>query len=316
VYHPIELLHEWATRYNVASSEPLDASVVLEPWCGAAHEASLGERAAPPVIPSVASAPDLLVVVMTYSRPDACSQVLTRLGQAVERRGQRARTAIVVFRDACDRDYSQVQQQMPAVGDTTLWLDAGRRLGKQEFWRSYQAAMYLAQRWQPARTLFLHDDVDFGADLLDDADAIWQATSDDPLRRVLYLMSSSKDEENGRWVQFSRRDLPEKACRLTNWFDLQAFMVDRRFFELLNYRMVPIHPNRWKRRPTMSSGVGRQLTMRLRGRGNVYQAWPPLVSHGAEPSIANPEARATTDLDNREEYALAAARRAVQRSGG
>jgi hypothetical protein len=172
--------------------------------------------------------------------------------------------------------------------------------------------MHVARCWRPARTLFLHDDVEFGADLLDDADAIWRATSDDPLRRVLYLFSSSEDEENGRWVQFRRRDLPDKGCRLTNWFDLQAFMVDLHFFELLNYRMLPIHPNRWKRNPHVSSGVGRQLTLRLRARAHTYQAWPPLVSHGSEPSIANPEAREATSLDNRREYTLAAEGRAVR----
>jgi hypothetical protein len=272
-------------------------------------------RRALPIVPTVACAPELFVVVMTYSRPEACGRVLNQLSEAIARRGQHERTALVVFRDACDRDYSEARAQMAGVGATTLWLDARRRLGKHEFWRSYQAAMWLAQRWKPARTLFLHDDVDFGVELLDDADTIWQATSDDPRRRVLYLMSSSKDEENGRWVEFPRRDFPEKACRLTNWFDLQAFMVDREFFELLSYRVIPIHPNRWRRKPTTSSGVGRQLTLRLRGRGNTYQAWPPLVSHGAEPSVANPEARATVDLDNREEYALAMAQRAAREGG-
>jgi hypothetical protein len=305
VYHPVELLHEWATRRNAVPARSLEASAVLEPWQGTSGPSGLA------IVPSLVAEPDLLIVLMTYARPDACRRVLTSLARAIEGRGRHARTALVVFRDACDRDYSEVRALAPTVGATALWLDARRHLGKKQFWRSYQAAMYVAQCWRPARTLFLHDDLEFDADLLDNADALWQATADDPLRRVLYLMSSSKDEENGRWIEFARRDFPDKGCRLTNWFDLQAFMVDREFFELLRYRMVPIHPNRWKRKPTSSSGVGRQLTLRLRGRGHTYQAWPPLVSHGAEPCIANPEARAKTDLDNREDYALAAARRAL-----
>jgi hypothetical protein len=308
VYHPIELFHEWATRHNFSSSRPLDASVVLEPW----HDASSGAPAS--IIPELVSPPELLVVVMTHARPDACARVLASVERAVARRGQRERTALLVLRDACDRDYSAARVRANAVGQASVWLDARRHLGKVEFWRSYQAAMWVAQRWQPERTLFLHDDVEFGVDLLDDAEALWQATGDDPRRRVLYLFSSSKDEENGRWIEFPRRELPGTGCRLTNWFDLQAFMVDREFFELLNYRVIPIHPNRWKRKPTTSSGVGRQLTLRLRGRASIYQAWPPLVSHGAEPSIANPEARAAADLDNRSEYALAAAHRAARRA--
>jgi hypothetical protein len=307
VYHPIELFYELATRHNVASSRPLDASVVLDPFRDAASGAT-----APPV-PELVSRPELLVVIMTYARPEACTRVLDGVERAIARRGQRERTALLVLRDACERDYSAARARAAAVAQTSVWLDARRHLGKFEFWRSYQAAMLVAQRWQPARTLFLHDDVEFGADLLDDAEGLWQATADDPRRRVLYLFSSSRDEENGRWIRFRRRELPDKGCRLTNWFDLQAFMVDLEFFELLKYRIIPIHPNRWKRKPTTSSGVGRQLTLRLRERASVYQAWPPLVSHGAEPSIANPEARAAADFDNRIEYALAAAHREARR---
>jgi hypothetical protein len=126
---------------------------------------------------------------------------------------------------------------------------------------------------------------------------------------VLYLFSSSDDEADGRWIEFRREELPGRECRLTNWLDLQAFLVDRPFFELLEYRLIPIHGNRWKRDPTLSSGVGRQLTVRLRGRGTVYQAWPPLVQHGSEPSVANREARQENDLDNRADYARALAAR-------
>ena len=76
-------------------------------------------------------------------------------------------------------------------------------------------------------------------------------------------------------------------------------MVDRAFFALLRHRMVPVHPNRWRRKPTISSGVGKQLTVRLRGRGNVYQTNPPLVRHGGLVSEMNPEARALRPLDSR-----------------
>lgn len=80
------------------------------------------------------------------------------------------------------------------------------------------------------------------------------------------------------------------------------FLVDRAFFELLDHRMVPIHRHRWKRQAGRSSGVGRQFTRRLFGRAHVYQAWPPLVVHGAAPNTMNPEARRARSLDNRSDY--------------
>lgn len=303
MFHPIELVQAWATLNNRGRFGRLDQRSLLSRW------SSRGDGTPLTDVPSVAAAPALLVVVMTYERPQACARLLDRVERALAAGGVREQAALLVIQDAGEQDYSEARARAAAIAGTSLWLGAQEWLGKANFWRSYQLAMLVAERWQPARTLFLHDDVEFEPDLLERADAIWQATADDPRRRVVYLFSSVKDEPEGRWISFARRELPEKGCRLTNWFDLQAFMVDREFFALLDHRMVPIHPNRWKRDPSLSSGVGRQLTLRLRGRGTVYQAWPPLVCHGAEPSLANREARVDNDLDNRQEYALAVARR-------
>ncbi|HEX6245118.1 MAG TPA: hypothetical protein VFZ61_29555, partial [Polyangiales bacterium] len=89
------------------------------------------------------------------------------------------------------------------------------------------------------------------------------------------------------------------GLRLTQWFDLQAFFVDRAFFELLRHRVVPVHPNRFRRQPGISSGVGKQFSLRLRFRANVYQTHPACALHGAHPSEMNQEARRQRPLDNR-----------------
>jgi len=306
VFHPIELFHEWATRRNWTPRRPLDPAPFFALW-------TTGEGAAFNRVPPLERPPELLIVLMTYDRPEACERVLRSLAAAVVAAGRRDQTALLVVRDASSADYARARSVAGDVAGTRLWLDARQWLGKRNFWRSYQTAFAVAERWRPERCLFLHDDVEFEPDLLVRADALWQATSDDPSRRVLYLFSSSQDEARGRWIEYERRALPSKSSRLTNWFDLQAFMVDARFFELLGYRIIPIHRNRWRRKPTRSSGVGRQLTMRLFGRAQTYQAWPPLVCHGREPSLANPEARGLNDLDNRDEYARAIALRGSSR---
>ena len=302
MYHPIEFIYELATRANLPSVVRLEEPALLARWT------DIGARQPLKAIPRLGNPPERLVVVMTYERPDACASLMQQLERAVGREDARARTALLVMRDAGEGDYSAARALASSVASTVLWLEAREWLGKVRFWQSYQVAMLVARSWQPERTLFLHDDVEFDDDVLERANSIWQATAEDPRRRVLYLYSSDKDEPGGRWVRFGRREMPDKACRLTNWVDLQAFMVDRQFFELLNYRILPIHPNRWKRKPATSSGVGRQLTLRLRGRGTIYQAWPPLVCHGSQPSLANREARQENDLDNRAEYARARGR--------
>ncbi|MEY4543949.1 MAG: hypothetical protein RL685_144 [Pseudomonadota bacterium] len=304
-FHPRELTLEWATRRNRPRAQPLPLGSALAGWTNGHHPGPVSEALPVPPIQ-----PELLVVINTYDRPGPCLSQLQRVKRALAARGLSERSLLLVLHDACQQDYTAARRLAPSVAGTQLWLDARERFGKAQFWQVYQTAFLLARHYRPARALFLHDDVEFEEDLLERADALWDATASDPLRRVLYLFSSRDDEAEGRWIKFRRQELPDQQCRLTNWLDLQAFLVDQAFFELLEYSLIPIHANRWRRNPSLSSGVGRQLTLRLRGRATTYQAWPPLVKHGSEPSVANPEARNANDLDNRADYenALAARR--------
>jgi hypothetical protein len=292
MFHPVELLNEWETRSNRLLRRPPHAAEYLGRWSAAGGELSS-------LLTPLEPAPAWLIVLTTYRRPQGAAHVLAQLGKALAAAGLEQQAALLVLHDRCDSDYSAARQLASSVCARHLWLDARERFGKPGFWQVHQTALLVARTWRPERTLYLQDDVVFDADLLQRADAIWSATAADVARRVVYLFSSSDDEPEGRWARFARRDLPELRCRQTNWFDLQAFMVDRAFFELLDYRMVPIHPNRWKRRPETSSGVGRQFTLRTFRRASVYQAWPPLVRHGADPSTMNPAARSVRPLDNR-----------------
>lgn len=245
-----------------------------------------------------AASPCLLVALTTYRRPGPCTAVLDALARALAH-APPPRFHVLVLNDRSDADYAPVRAHARALfGDALTWLDARDRLGKPGFWKTYQTILLAARRLGPTRALFLQDDLTFAPTLLTDIEARWRATESDPKRRVLYLFSSDQDERFGRWVLFPRRELGE-GLRLTQWFDLQAFYVDRAFFTLLDSQMVPVHPNRWRRVKSLSSGVGKQLTLRLFRRANIYQAHPPLVRHGAAESEMNPEARARRALDNR-----------------
>jgi hypothetical protein len=290
-YHPIELMLEWETRTNQPRERAECREEILSLWT------TLGTALVQ--VPRI-DPPELMIVLTTYARPRAAAQVLSKLREALARAELTDRAALLVLHDACGHDYAHPRRSAEQAAPQVLWLDARQRLGKAAFWKTHQTALTVAQAWRPRLALYLQDDVDFEPDLITRALELWRATQSDPLRRVLYLFSSSDDEASGRWVHFKRR--AAGPCRLTNWFDLQGFLVDREFFELLAHRMVPIHANRWRRRPEQSSGVGRQFTRRLFGRAHVYQAWPPLLIHGTEPSTMNPEAREARSLDNRSDY--------------
>jgi hypothetical protein len=299
-YHPVELLHAWEMRTNRPLRRERDAELLAR-W-SIASESSLG-------LGEPLRAPELSIVLTTFGRPQLAAGLLNGLREALDAAGLAEHTNLLVLHDRCGHDYGAAQKAAARACPAQLWLDARERFGKAGFWQMHETALLAARAWRPRLTLYLQDDVQFAPDLIVRARELWSATAADPLRRVLYLFSSSDDEAGGRWVPFERR--AAGPVRLTNWFDLQAFMVDRAFFELLDHRMVPIHPNRWRRRPEQSSGVGRQLTYRLFGRAHVYQAWPPLVMHGAAASTMNPEARRERPLDNRADYHLATAGRSA-----
>lgn len=253
----------------------------------------------PPSLRAASAQPtDLLIVLTTYNRPGACARILDQLPGLVANAGRPLITHLLVVRDAGGAGYASAAKAAGArFGERLTWLEARAPLGKPGFWKTYQTIFLAARLLRPAHTLFLQDDLDLAPTLIRDCYSRWDALARDTRARVFYLCAADDDEPEGRWIRFRRREVAP-GLRLTQWFDLQAFLVDRAFFELLHHRVFPVSERRWKKKP-YSSGVGEQLTRRLLGRANIYQATPSLVFHGAHPSEMNPEARSLRSLDNR-----------------
>lgn len=247
--------------------------------------------------------PDLLVTITTYRRPADVSVLLASLAEVLGTSG--VNYFVCVLNDASDADCSEAQAGLKYLfGERAAWLDASEKFGKLRFWCTHQMIFFAAKAAKSAHLLSLQDDVELAPDFLQRLWTVWSDTGKvDPRRRVLYLFSGNDDEPEGRWHHFQRVDFSAIGARRTDWFDLQAFLIDRAGLTLLKYWMIPIPPSRWKRDPTISSGVGQQLTLRMAGRGTTFQCHPPLVSHGRALSQMNPEARALRPLDNRGQLA-------------
>src|SRR5690606_13561039 len=250
------------------------------------------------VAPAGGPEPELLIVLTTYAREQSCAHVLRRLAESLGR-CPTLTAQLLVLEDRSDGDYGSARElERELFGERLSWLKAKERLGKTGYWRAYQTALCMARALDPARVLFLQDDLQFEPTHVERIRELTGRLPPGP--SVLYLFSSADDESAGRWIEYPRSDVPGLPLRKTQWFDLQAFVTSREVLELLSYQIIPVHPSRWQREPSRSSGVGMQLTRRLFGRADVYQCSPPLVFHGAESSQMNPEARAERALDNRE----------------
>lgn len=279
-----EVVYWLRERYNRPGA-PVSAEQFLECFEGA-------------VLPAQGSRCELLMVLTTYARAEACARVLRRLAESLGR-CPTLTARLLVLEDCSECDYGATRELgRELFGETLVWLKAKERLGKTGYWRTYQTALCMARALDPARVLFLQDDLEFEPTFVERMQDLFGRLPPGP--RVLYLFSSEDDEPGGRWIEHPRSAVPGLPLRKTQWFDLQAFITSREVLELLSYQVIPVHPSRWQREPSRSSGVGMQLTRRLFGRADIYQCSPPLVFHGAEPSQMNPGARAERTLDNRE----------------
>jgi hypothetical protein len=287
-----ELLGLWEPAATPAILSPLaaPAEAPAEPPNRCPTGRPAGQRAAGSPI----TEPRTLVFVMTYNREAACEGLLQSIHSAGDEN-----MAVVVVDDASEPPYGGVPAAVQRrFGQRGLYLRARRNLGKAGLWKTYALGLHIARQVRPALSYFLQDDVELAQGFFAESRRAWAAI-EDPRKAVLNLITFPEDPSTGKWVRFRRQADPNSGCRLTQWFDLQCFLAGPRFFEVLSHRLFPISPLRWQGHPHLSSGVGRQLTLRLFKRGNSYQVRETLAHHGALPSLMNAQARRRERLDNR-----------------
>lgn len=242
--------------------------------------------------------PELCIVITTHARVEPCRALLEQLHASLSEAALSRRAFVLVLEDPSEaHDYAPVLALLEQRFEGRFaYRTATRRLGKPGRCFGYQNAFDTVRALSPRFALFLEDDIVIAPTFIRDALARWSEI-DDRKKTVLYLCRFADDEPHGRWVQFSRRALPSGRVQLTQWFDLHAFLVDRRFFEQLDYTLFRPLSSRWQD-PARSSGVSEQFTLRLFRRGNIYQVCETLGLHGGVPSVLNAEARHVRPLNN------------------
>jgi len=246
----------------------------------------------PRITPSrAASTPRPCVVVTTYARPDGLALLL----DDVERDLPVGGVDLRVYDDATPNPDRSLVERVRARGWT--YRRASAHHGKRGWWHWWNVILDDLRR-EPAQLVYvLQDDMRLCERFFARSAELWSSIHD-PRKASLYLhLSTERSELGGRcWTPVAA--VPAGRVVRSGWVDCAAFLCDRRLFEELGWRLRPVDGGRRQEDDLVSSGVGRQLSVRAHELGlGLYRVEESLTVHDGGPSLMNPQARERWPMD-------------------
>ena len=229
--------------------------------------------------------PTIAVAVTTYSRPESCLRLLKDIARSVGP----CRVRLAVFDDCSPGNYKSVRRFLRQQG--WEWVEAPHNHGKKRWW---QIVNRVFNWWAVEPTdyyYFIQDDIRLCKDFFGRTLRLWGEIQD-PAKVSLYLLRDEARNQTGIqcWTLFRSRVVG--PVEKTQWVDCNAFLCNELFLHHLGGQLTPISLRRWSRNPAISSGVGRQISIRLNQSGaTLYRVLSSYVLHLEEVSLMNPEDR-------------------------
>lgn len=227
----------------------------------------------------------IIVAIKTYNRP----KLLMNLLRDIDRESPRSEFKVIVFDDGSDKDYTEAIDFCRERD--WEWMPFQVNHGKKRAWELVNAIFKkLAREGRVEHFYFLlDDDTRLCRRFFKRAMDVWGSIQDG--RKVsLHLMVDKSRMNRTCWTGVVAKRINEDAT-LTQWVD-GSFMCERSFFLNLNWRVKPIKAGRWAKDPTVSTGVGAQISKRLVKRNKtLYQVANSLVVHTVGDSKYNPDIR-------------------------
>jgi FkbM family methyltransferase len=232
---------------------------------------------------------DLAIVITTYNRPEQLRRLLADL---MADAGD-LRVHCRVYNDRSERAYTG----MPAGSATFAieYIDLPIHHGKARYWQLINRVFEDLRTTTARYYLQLPDDVRLRPGFLANAIAVYEAIDDpDKIGLNLYLDNSRVGKPCWNPVLPRIEAFGDTRVFKTGWVDM-VYLAEQRFFAALDYKLNPIPPDRWQRSPRRSSGVGAQISRRLKRRA-FYQVRECFLRSEAIPSLMNPDRPAHEDL--------------------
>lgn len=154
------------------------------------------------------------------------------------------------------------------------------RYGKINFWKMHNKIFRRMSKMDFDYAFSLQDDFNYDPDFFTKALTIFQKLEELYPKTVCLNL---RDDRVGKrdWTIFDPKPLQVEGLDLfkIGWIDM-IYLANRKFFNVLNYKVDPIPKNRWTKKPKKSSGVGEQMSIRMvRSKNDMFQLKNSLVSH-------------------------------------
>lgn len=178
--------------------------------------------------------------------------------------------------------------------DSDFYLEDSRfyswtHYGKKEWWKLWNRALILAKFDYGNRDLFIFTPDDFLDLNIEKIFELHEKYKDGP-----YVYNIIRDHRDYCWNYKKVIDIDGETQQI-GFVDC-GFFCNREVLEMLEFKINPIDPKRFKNK-SISSGVGEQLTARINKLGiPIYRPVKSLAYHGTHPSVMNPEARKATKI--------------------
>jgi hypothetical protein len=155
--------------------------------------------------------------------------------------------------------------------------------GKQNYWKLIDTTFKYIKNIESKYYIYLPDDIRLIPDFFNKCIKKYTIIKDE--NKLLNILVTKQRKGQLQWTGF--KPISFRTYFQTQWCDM-CFICERNMFKILNFTMEPISLSRWKNNSNLSSGVGRQISIRLNTLGfKMFQVKYTLVKHDDHPSIMN-----------------------------
>jgi hypothetical protein len=224
---------------------------------------------------------DYCFIITTFNREGSLNELLTRILK--QRKGRKFQ--ITIFDDGSVNDFVSYDENIK-------YIKFYNNQGKKKFWYIIDQTFKYLKKINSKYYIYIQDDLVIDENFVDDVTKLYENLNDDKKISLEFRTDTRSTRPN--WNNFNPKLRGDYIQ--TQWVELD-FISERKFFEVLDFKINEVPLKRWVKNPNLSSGVGQQLTERLNKlKYHMYHTKNSLVKHGYEKSKMNLNERSVNDL--------------------